>query len=56
MMAVTDGIKRMFGVEDPALSRLRDRGIAAVQDLAPLKQLMMRQAVGLGGDLPPLLR
>ncbi len=56
MMAATDGIKRLFGTDTPLFGRLRDRGIAAVDAFSPLKQIMIRQAAGISGDLPPLLR
>jgi len=56
MMAATDGIKRLFGTDTPLFGRLRDRGIAAVDAFTPLKQLMIRNAAGLTGELPPLLR
>lgn len=55
MMAATDGIKRLFGTDTPLFARLRDRGMAAAENLAPLKQIMIRQAAGLSGELPPLL-
>lgn len=56
MMAATDGIKRLFGTDTPMFAKLRDRGIAAVDAFSPLKQIMIRQAAGLTGDPPPLLR
>lgn len=56
MMAATDALKRVFGVDDAPLSRVRDRGIALADALTPLKQRMIHQATGLTGDLPPLLR
>ncbi|MDN5873969.1 MAG: FAD-dependent monooxygenase, partial [Sinobacteraceae bacterium] len=56
MLAATDLLKRLFGINDPAVARLRDRGIAATQALAPMKQWMIRQATGLGGKPPRLLQ
>lgn len=56
IMAATDALKRVFGVDDDAFSRMRDRGIALADALTPLKQRMIHQAAGLTGDLPPLLR
>lgn len=56
MLAATDGIKRLFGTDTPLFGRLRDRGIAMVDAFGPLKHMLIRQAAGLTGDLPPLLR
>lgn len=56
MLAATDVLKRVFGVDDALASRVRDRGIALTQAMAPLKQRMIHQATGLTGHLPPLLR
>lgn len=56
MMGATDALKRVFGIDDPALGRVRDRGIALADAFVPLKQRMIHQATGLGGDLPPLLQ
>lgn len=55
MMAATDVLKRVFGVDDDVFSRARDRGIALADALTPLKQRMIHQATGLAGDLPPLV-
>lgn len=56
MMAATDGIKRLFGTDTPLSARLRDRSIAAAESFTPLKQIMIRQAAGMTGDQPRLLR
>lgn len=56
MMAATDVLKRVFGVDDEVAARVRDRGIALANGFKPLKQRMIHQATGLAGDLPPLLR
>jgi 2-octaprenylphenol hydroxylase len=60
MLAATDVFKHLFGNRHPLAAFVRDRAIAAVDGLAPVKQILMRHAVGLaapaGGELPRLLR
>lgn len=60
MLAATDAFKHVFGNRHPVSAYLRDRAIAAADDLAPIKQTMIRHAAGLapppGGELPRLLR
>ena len=49
MLAMTDGLDRLFSNDNPLLRLARDIGIAAVHRAPPLKRLFMRQAMGLGG-------
>jgi 2-octaprenylphenol hydroxylase len=56
MLAAMDGFKRLFSNRNPPLAALRSAGLTAADHLAPLKRLFMRQALGLGADLPPLAR
>jgi len=56
LAAVTDGLNRLFSNEIPLLRLARDLGLAAVDWLPPLKRLLMRDAMGLSGDLPRLAR
>jgi 2-octaprenyl-6-methoxyphenol hydroxylase len=46
MLAATDGLDRLFSNDSPLLRAARDLGIAAVDRMAPLKRLFMRQATG----------
>ena len=46
MLAATDGLDRLFSSDSQVLRTARDLGIAAVQRMAPLKRLFMRQAIG----------
>jgi len=46
MRVATDGLTRLFGVDDPLARLLRNAGLAAVDRLAPLKSLLIRQAIG----------
>jgi 2-octaprenyl-6-methoxyphenol hydroxylase len=56
LAAVTDGLNRLFSNSVPPLRFARDVGLAAVNLIAPLKRLLMRDAMGITGDLPRLLR
>jgi 2-octaprenyl-6-methoxyphenol hydroxylase len=56
MMAATDGINRLFSNRIPPIRLARDLGLAAVHRLPPLKRAFVRQAMGLAGDLPRLMR
>ena len=48
MLAMTDGLDRLFSTNNPLVRLARDLGIAAVHRAPPLKRLFMRQAMGLG--------
>jgi 2-octaprenyl-6-methoxyphenol hydroxylase len=48
MLAMTDGLDRLFSSDSRLLRLARDVGIAAVHRTPPLKRLFMRQAMGLG--------
>jgi 2-octaprenylphenol hydroxylase len=56
MLAVTDAFKRGFGSQRWPLVPLRNAGMNLADRLGPVKQLIMRHAVGLDGDLPQLAR
>jgi len=56
LMAVTDGLNRLFSNDLGPLRLARDLGLAAVDRMPPLKRLFMRHAMGLLGTLPRLLR
>jgi 2-octaprenyl-6-methoxyphenol hydroxylase len=56
LAAVTDGLNRLFSNTVPPLRLARDLGLAAVNRLPPLKRVLMRDAMGILGDLPRLLR
>ena len=56
LAAVTDGLNRLFSNTVPPLRLARDLGLAAVHRLPALKRLLMRDAMGLVGDLPRLVR
>jgi 2-octaprenyl-6-methoxyphenol hydroxylase len=56
LAAVTDGLNRLFSNSLPPVQLARDVGLAAVNRFPPLKRLLMRDAMGILGDLPRLVR
>jgi len=56
MLAVTDGLNRLFSTGAPPLVLARGLGLWAISHLPPAKRFFMRHAMGLTGELPPLLR
>jgi 2-octaprenyl-6-methoxyphenol hydroxylase len=56
LMAVTDGMNRLFSNDVAPVRLVRDLGLAAVNRVPPLKRLFMRHAMGMVGDLPRLAR
>jgi 2-octaprenyl-6-methoxyphenol hydroxylase len=47
MLAMTDGLDRLFSTDVPVVRLARDLGIAAVHRAPGLKRLFVRQAMGL---------
>ena len=56
MLAMTDGLNRLFSNNFAPLRLARDLGLAAVNQTPPLKRFFMRHAMGTMGDLPRLMR
>ena len=56
MLAMTDGLNKLFSNNIRPLRLVRDLGLAAVNSLPPLKKFFMGHAMGLVGDLPRLMR
>jgi 2-octaprenyl-6-methoxyphenol hydroxylase len=56
MGLMTDGLNRLFSNRSAALRLLRDVGLGLVDRVPNLKQLFIREAAGLVGDAPKLLR
>ncbi|MBM3570467.1 MAG: 2-octaprenyl-6-methoxyphenyl hydroxylase [Alphaproteobacteria bacterium] len=56
LLAVTDGLNRLFSNSVPPLRLARDLGLAAVNRIPPLRRFFMRHAMGAIGKLPALLR
>lgn len=55
MTASTDILNRLFSNDLPGMSLVRRAGLSAVNRMPRLKQLFMRHAMGLIGDLPRLM-
>jgi len=56
MLTVMTGFKNLFGNEIPAVKTIRNLGLNITDSLTPLKNLIVRHAMGLAGDLPELAR
>jgi 2-octaprenyl-6-methoxyphenol hydroxylase len=56
LAGVTDVLNRLFSNDVPPLRWLRDAGLGVVNQIAPLKRVFMRHAMGDLGDLPRLLK
>ena len=56
MAGMTDVINRLFSNDVRPLKTALDLGLAAVNNLPPLKKTFMRHAMGQVGDLPKLMR
>ena len=56
MGMATDGLNRLFSNRSDALRLVRDVGLGMVDRLPGLKHLFIREAAGVTGDVPKLLR
>jgi 2-octaprenyl-6-methoxyphenol hydroxylase len=56
MGVVTDGLNRLFSNRSDALRLVRDVGLGLVERAPALKGMIIREAAGLTGDVPKLLR
>jgi len=56
MGLATDGLNRLFSNQSDVLRLVRDVGLGMVDRLPALKQLFIREAAGLVGEVPKLLR
>ncbi|TVP50165.1 MAG: 2-octaprenyl-3-methyl-6-methoxy-1,4-benzoquinol hydroxylase [Halomonas sp.] len=52
MLGLMKGFKVLFGSHDPALTLARNLGMSGMNQLVPLKRVVMRQATGERGRLP----
>jgi 2-octaprenyl-6-methoxyphenol hydroxylase len=53
---MSDGLNRLFSNDVEPLRRLRDMGLEMVDRFDPAKRFFMREAAGLNGNLPSLMR
>jgi 2-octaprenyl-6-methoxyphenol hydroxylase len=56
MGVATNGLNLLFSNKSPLLRSVRDIGLGIVDRLPPLKDVFIRQAAGLTGDTPRLLK
>lgn len=56
MCLSTDCLNRLFSNRSDAIRLVRDLGLGVVERLPALKRLFIREAAGLAGDVPKLLR
>ncbi len=56
MLAMTDGLNRLFSNGAGPIKLARDLGLAAVNRMGPAKTFFTRHAMGTVGDLPRLMR
>lgn len=55
LVAVTDGLTRLFSNDIKPLKFLRDRGLGIMNSIGPAKRFLMRHAIGMVGHLPKLV-
>jgi 2-octaprenyl-6-methoxyphenol hydroxylase len=56
MAAATDGVNRLFSNDLPGLRLARRLGMGAVSAMPALRRAFIREAAGLGGTVPTLMR
>jgi 2-octaprenyl-6-methoxyphenol hydroxylase len=56
MGVATDGLNRLFSNRSDVLRLLRDTGLGIVDRLPPLKKFFIREAAGITGEAPRLLK
>ena len=56
MGVATDGLNRLFSNRSDVLRFVRDLGLGVVDRLPALKQIFIREAAGLVGEVPKLLK
>lgn len=56
LAATTDLLNRLFSTAFPPVQMARDLGLAAVNGIPSLKRFFMRDAMGIAGDLPRIVR
>ena len=56
MLAAMDGFKKLFSNDIGPLKILRNNGLNFVDKLSPFKNLVIKRAMGLSGELPHLAR
>lgn len=56
LAAATDLLNRIFAIDNAILHLAREAGMAALDRIGPARRLFMREAMGVSGELPRLVR
>ena len=56
MIATMEGFKQLFSGNNPIKKLIRDIGVSITDKATPIKQQIIKQAVGLDGQLPDLAK
>ena len=56
MLTAMTGFKTLFGNENPLIKTIRNLGLNLTDSVTPVKNKIIRHAMGLVGDLPKLAR
>lgn len=56
MLAAMDGFNRLFGSDIAAVEWLRNTGLSLTNNLLPVKNLLIRHAMGISGEVPSLAK
>ena len=56
MGVATDGLNKLFSNHSDVLRLARDVGLGIVERIPALKRVFIREAAGVTGDVPKLLR
>ena len=56
MLAAVDGFKRLFGSDLSLVRWVRNLGLNLTHTVLPIKNLLMRHAMGISGEMPKLAR
>ena len=54
MAAATDALNKLFSNDSKSLRTIRIAGLKMVQKIGPARRFFMKQAMGIGGQIPPL--
>jgi 2-octaprenyl-6-methoxyphenol hydroxylase len=56
MGVATDGLNKLFSNHSDVLRLARDVGLGVVERIPQLKKVFIREAAGITGDVPKLMR
>ncbi len=56
MLAAVDGFKRLFGSELSVVRAVRSLGLTLTHTMLPIKNVLIRHAMGISGEMPRLAR